>query len=347
MNLELFIDFETRSACELKVCGVDVYAKCPSTEVLCMAYCFGDEEVNLWVPNETLPERVAKHLREGGTVVGHNVGNFEWNIWEFVCTIKYGWPKLSIAQCFDTMAMANAMGLPGSLDMAAQGAGLTHKKDQEGRRIMLQLSQPRDTAGKIFWQKEQVPEKFQKLYDYCKQDVVVERALFRRLTPLSEKERAIWLLDHKINSRGVGIDLETVKRCAVTVANEQERLQKQLEVLTARQVPSFNSHAKFKKWVQSQGLEDVESIDKDSVMTLLNRTDIPPQVREALLIRQEAAKSSTAKLTAMLFGCTEGRARSTFEYYGAKQTGRWARSEERRVGKECCGTCRSRWSPYH
>ena len=23
------------------------------------------------------------------------------------------------------------------------------------------------------------------------------------------------------------------------------------------------------------------------------------------------------------------------------------RSEERRVGKECCGVCRSRWSPYH
>ena len=23
------------------------------------------------------------------------------------------------------------------------------------------------------------------------------------------------------------------------------------------------------------------------------------------------------------------------------------RSDERRVGKECCGTCRSRWSPYH
>lgn len=23
------------------------------------------------------------------------------------------------------------------------------------------------------------------------------------------------------------------------------------------------------------------------------------------------------------------------------------RSEERRVGKECCNECRSRWSPYH
>src|SRR3546814_13962779 len=25
----------------------------------------------------------------------------------------------------------------------------------------------------------------------------------------------------------------------------------------------------------------------------------------------------------------------------------WARSEERRVGKECVSTCRSRWSPDH
>src|SRR3546814_17554410 len=25
----------------------------------------------------------------------------------------------------------------------------------------------------------------------------------------------------------------------------------------------------------------------------------------------------------------------------------WNRSEERRVGKECVSTCRSRWSPYH
>src|SRR3546814_2416822 len=26
---------------------------------------------------------------------------------------------------------------------------------------------------------------------------------------------------------------------------------------------------------------------------------------------------------------------------------KYVRSEERRVGKECVGTCRSRWSPYH
>src|SRR3546814_1790919 len=30
-----------------------------------------------------------------------------------------------------------------------------------------------------------------------------------------------------------------------------------------------------------------------------------------------------------------------------KPGSRYNRSEERRVGKECVSTCRSRWSPYH
>src|SRR3546814_12333728 len=33
--------------------------------------------------------------------------------------------------------------------------------------------------------------------------------------------------------------------------------------------------------------------------------------------------------------------------YHAIKTPEYFRSEERRVGKECVSTCRSRWSPYH
>src|SRR3546814_12300694 len=34
--------------------------------------------------------------------------------------------------------------------------------------------------------------------------------------------------------------------------------------------------------------------------------------------------------------------------FASFRTGVWrGRSEERRVGKECVSTCRSRWSPYH
>src|SRR3546814_11623946 len=33
--------------------------------------------------------------------------------------------------------------------------------------------------------------------------------------------------------------------------------------------------------------------------------------------------------------------------YAFGEANAWVRSEERRVGKECVSTCRSRWSPYH
>src|SRR3546814_11671822 len=33
--------------------------------------------------------------------------------------------------------------------------------------------------------------------------------------------------------------------------------------------------------------------------------------------------------------------------YQSTISGDWLRSEERRVGKECFSTCRSRWSPYY
>src|SRR3546814_4901315 len=44
-------------------------------------------------------------------------------------------------------------------------------------------------------------------------------------------------------------------------------------------------------------------------------------------------------------GCD--RAASTCGVHGMAETKRAGRSEERRVGKECVSTCRSRWSPYH
>src|SRR3546814_4121837 len=39
-------------------------------------------------------------------------------------------------------------------------------------------------------------------------------------------------------------------------------------------------------------------------------------------------------------------ARERIEFQGLPARICW-RSEERRVGKECVSTCRSRWSPYH
>src|SRR3546814_12624047 len=44
----------------------------------------------------------------------------------------------------------------------------------------------------------------------------------------------------------------------------------------------------------------------------------------------------------------EGRHERLWAVLGARATTHeGARAEERRVGKECVSTCRSRWSPYH
>src|SRR3546814_11241185 len=52
-----------------------------------------------------------------------------------------------------------------------------------------------------------------------------------------------------------------------------------------------------------------------------------------------------AEIMAGLGGVEEGIAAA--RAFGARDVVVAHRSEERRVGKECVSTCRSRWSPYH
>ena len=76
----LHIDFETASRVDLKACGLDVYARDPSTHVHCMAYAFDDEPAGIltrhfghhWQPDDML-DRVEAHVEAGGLVYAHNV----------------------------------------------------------------------------------------------------------------------------------------------------------------------------------------------------------------------------------------------------------------------------------
>jgi len=327
MTLPLYIDFETKSECDLKKSGSDVYARHPSTDLLCMAYAFGDGEIKLWKRTDfDPPEEVMAHVAAGGTVVGHNVGGFEMLIWEHVCVKKRGWVSLKIEQVNCTMARAYAQALPGSLEKAAPAAGITAEKDLKGSRVMLQLSKPRDydASGKaIWWTEDSHPEKFKQLYDYCKQDVEVERQLDKRLMQLTPNERKVWELDYKINRRGVFIDTESVKHAIVLIEKEKEKFNERLKRITKHAVSTYNATGQFRDWLISRGIE-VPSIAKADVVELLKNEAIPQDCREALLLRQEAAKSSTAKLEAMVIGvCHDQRMRGIFQYHGPT-TGRWA-----------------------
>lgn len=339
----LFIDFETRSTVDLKSAGLDNYAKHSTTDVWCMGWARGDEPVSIWTPE--LFSRTAKEVAsalDGRVVVAHNAA-FELAIWNHIMAPRYGWPVLKPEQCVCTMAMAYAMALPGSLEKAAAAVGLEAQKDKSGHRLMLQMASPRklhsaadakkmltadwqgyqrfeDGTVALWWDE---PDKLQALYEYCRQDVKVERDLWKRLSPLSASEQAMWVLDQKINQRGVYVDRHSVSKAVAVVQVEADRLNNEMREATGGAVSFCTETARLGQWVRGRGVS-ANSVAKADVANALGSGDLPADVRRALLIRQEAGKTSTAKLRAMLDAVSsDGRLRGMLQYHGAA-TGRWA-----------------------
>lgn len=302
----------------------------------CAAFAFGDGPVFVWTPhdserNEAYELDIFAHVAAGGTVVAHNAA-FEWAIWNYVCVPKYGWPPLRIEQMRCTMAQAYAMALPGALEKVAPALGVEQRKDMAGARVMMQLAKPRGFATKhpsapgevpIFWTPADAPEKFEQLYSYCKTDVVVEREADRRMMRLSPAEQRLWVLDQVINQRGIQVDRESIDAAIALVESEKARLNAEMLRATGGVVGSCTEVQLLVKWIRTQGVE-IKGLAKADVLDALKVEDMPPAVRRALLLRQEAAKSSTAKLAAMKQRASaDGRVRGTKQYHGAS-TGRWA-----------------------
>jgi DNA polymerase bacteriophage-type len=318
----LHLDFETRSTVDLKKTGLHVYATHPSTDVLLAGFAFDEEPVQVWHRGERCPERLWEHISRDQEVWCHNA-QFEIAINNNITSKRYGWPFLSPRQTICTMTMAYAMSLPGSLEKAAAAVGITEQKDMAGQRLMLQLAKPRDTnpEGQPIWWED--PEKLKRLADYCRQDVAVERELGKRLMRLSSSERGVWLLDQRINDRGIQVDIEVVKRAIEIVRVEKSRLDKAMHKLTRGAVVTCTATGQLTDWLKWRGV-NVEGVAKADVIDLLKEEGLPDDARQALLLRQEAAKSSTAKLEAMLHSTSaDGRIRGIFQYHGAG-TGRWA-----------------------
>lgn len=333
----LHCDKETRSIIDLRRAGVYIYAGHPTTDLWCASFAFNDEPWFSWRFGQPLPKRVAEHVQRGRRFVSHNV-SFEWALWNGCAVPKYGWPKLSIEQCDCTAARAAAMSLPRDLEGAAAAVGLNVQKDMAGKRLMLQMCRPRrgpelgcpichgsGVKGKgpcdciVWWDQ---PDKIERLIAYCGQDTEVERGLEKRILPLSPQERRVWLLDHKINTRGVALDMPLVSKAQAMVEAEQVPIGKELSRLTGGQVTAGTQVQQIMKWLRTRFV-DTPSIDKEHILDLLEE-DLPEDVEKVLLLRQESAKASNAKLKSMQSAVSsDGRVRSMFLYHGAS-TGRWS-----------------------
>lgn len=311
------IDFETRSKAIIQKTGAWKYAADPSTDVLCMGYAVNDGPVELWVPGEAFPFSSKSFTQE---LLEAHYSFFEYSIWKNVMVKKYGWPEAPLNKWVCSASIACSHALPRGLADVASALSLKHQKDLEGKRTMMKLSRPRtkykDDPCDMWCSGK---EDFRILYQYCKDDVAVERELTNRLKPLTEKERAIWLLDQTINERGIRVDLPAVKAALKILEEYCNRLLVEFEKITGLESPAQRD--KFVLWLKAQGL-NIKSLVKNEVLTALEGK-LPDHVRRALEIRQSISKTSTAKYQAVVEAVSEGdRLRGLLTYHGAS-TGRW------------------------
>jgi len=339
----LTIDFETRSACDLKKSGAYRYAEDPTTDVMCLAVKQDDGPVRIWIPlwaelifggraGAINDGSLRMLMEEADTIQAHNA-QFERAIWRHVMG-RYGFEDTPLEKWRCTAAKAAAMGLPRSLARACVAASGVHEvKDAVGYKVMMKMCKPRKPRKKereanpawaetLYWHED--PAEYQILLDYCLQDVQAEYALGQALPDLKPTEQALWFLDQKINDRGLHIDLESIE--AMIQATEE------FEQKTNAETASI-SHGVLKSTRQQQAMLlflrvcgcDLPDLTRQTVEATLERKDLDPRARRLLEIRQLAAKSSVKKLQSMaVTACSDSRVRGSLLYWGATRTGRWA-----------------------
>lgn len=315
----LHIDFETRSTLDLREVGLHNYARHHTTDVWLARYTFGGDHIQEWRPHLYFAD-IAEHVLAGGIVCGYNV-KFELEIWNNILVPRYGWPPLSFRQCRDTMLMALTMAHPPDLDRAVKAARLLVTKDMDGHRLMMRMCKPRrtDPDGTVIWWDDD--ERQERLSAYCAQDVRAEIALHDYADDLSQSEQEIALIDHEINERGVYIDRPLAEAALEMAAQAKDRLDREMRDLTDHWVRGVTDAAGLGRWLRQRGIE-TDSVAKGVVAELL-KTLTDSKARRALELRQQGAKSSTAKIQRMLAQAgADNRIRHTMQH-NAAGTGRW------------------------
>ena len=328
-NLVCSIDFETGSRADLKKCGAARYSEDPSTRALCLAYLLPGKTLKVWREGEPFPRGLIDWVLYGGLLSGWNV-LFEFYIWNNVLRRQCPGekiPRIVIPQLIDTMAVAACNGLPLGLDAAAQA--LPHlgiQKDKAGHALMLRMSRPRKVGPTIaddtWWHLDE-PAKFDDLCNYGAQDVRVEHAILGALDPQTYRERKIWEMDAAASVRGMKLDVDLCKDIQLVAERETHVLDLKMNAATGGIVKSTRAVGQLLGFVQSYDPK-IKSLAKDQLAAQLDRDDLPDTVREVLTLRQEAAKSSVAKVKSMLAFASklDNRMRGLYQYYGAFRTGR-------------------------
>ena len=333
MLRHLSIDIETKSSVDIGKAGLYRYAQSEDFEVLLFAYQMDDGEVELvdLVQGEQIPENVQLMLKDAAVVKHAYNAAFEW-----YCLNRAGY-ETPLEQWRCTMIHGLYCGYTAGLDATGKAIGLPQDKQKltTGKALIRYFCvpcKPTKSNGNRTWNlPRHAPEKWELFKEYCKQDVVTERAILKRLNyfPVPEEEQELWQQDIRMNAFGVRVDSKLIEGALTIDGVSSAELTEEAINITGLQNP--NSTAQLKVWVEkelSDSLEmDVElpGLRKEDVSMLLERNDLPKEIRRVLEIRQQLGKTSIKKYVAMetAKGADE-RVRGLTQYYGANRTGRWA-----------------------
>lgn len=335
----LSVDLETFSSVDLKKCGVYKYAESDDFEILLFGYSVDGSEVQVvdLAQGETIPEVVLSALTD------ETVTKWAFNAqFERVCLSRYLRDKginvnpgqtvkseglfLNPSSWHCTMIWSATLGLPMSLESVGAVLGLDKQKLTEGKNLIKYFCLPCNptkvnggrTRNKYFHDKE----KWEQFKSYNKRDVEVEMSIQEKFSrfPVPDFLWQEFYLDQTINDRGIGIDPLFVESAIKLDQEVKTHLVDELKHITGLENP--NSVLQMRSWLKEHGLE-MESLGKKEVAKELKT--VGKELAEVLRLRQQLAKSSVKKYTAMKnAACMDYRERGMFRFYGANRTGRFA-----------------------
>lgn len=335
------IDIETFSDVDLKKCGVYKYAESPNFEILLFAYSLDNGPVQVidLAQGEEIPESILAALSD------NRIEKWAYNAsFERICLSEYlrkHHPEHFVSYSIDgdtvnhyldpsawkcSRIWGAYMGLPLSLEGIGAVLKLQDQKIKEGKDLIRYFCVPckptKTNGGRERNLPEHAPDKWDVFKSYNIRDVEVELAIKDklRLFPVPDFVWDEYHLDQEINDRGIAVDMQLVNNAVSLDAITKDALMGRMQDLTGLDNP--NSVAQMKDWLSDNGIE-TESLDKKAVKELLSDAD--KTTTEVLECRQQLAKSSVSKYTAMAnMVCEDGRARGCFQFYGANRSGRWA-----------------------
>lgn len=328
MSDKLHIDFETKSRIDLLKCGLDPYARHPSTKVLMMSYGMNQEPVKLWQPH--LQPKAPAELRDA--LLDPYVEKHAWNdmfermILEHVMRLKVP------GKWRDTAKKARYLSLPGQLFMCGPIVGIDPDKQKlaSGRRLINLFCKPRTDKQRVKDDREfndwnSHPEEFNDFGTYCVIDTEAERAIGEKFEayPMPDHEWAIAELNNVINSRGLPIDLDFVRNALQMADRAKTQLLKELREVCG--MSNVTGVAVFKAWAKERGYP-FNDLRKDTIKRALAdfENEMSPECKRALVLRRDAMATATAKYKTLLEAQHGGVLRQGFVFYGAQRTGRFS-----------------------